>query len=44
MAVFDVERNVIEFFSTTEYGSVMLVEPVCLDRGFGTAILDSKRH
>ncbi|WP_424631793.1 metallophosphoesterase [Bradyrhizobium sp. SYSU BS000235] len=37
MATFDIARETIEFFSTDEYGSVVQVEPVCIDRGLGTA-------
>ncbi len=36
MAVFDLDRDSIELFSTNEYGAVVPVEPICLDRGFGT--------
>ncbi len=37
LAIFDIERGSIELFSTNECGSVVPVEPVCIDRGLGTA-------
>lgn len=38
MAVIETERNQIEFFSTGPNGSVAAIEPIRLDRGFGTAV------
>ena len=40
MAVFDLRRDTIEFFSTNEYGAVVPTQPLYLDRGFGTVCAD----
>jgi serine/threonine protein phosphatase 1 len=36
MAVIDTEQDTVELFSTNANGSVLAVEPICLDRGYGT--------
>lgn len=43
MAVIDTETNKIEFFATSPEGHVGAIEPVRLDRGFGT-VLDAVYH
>jgi hypothetical protein len=36
MAVFDLRKETVDFFSTNEHGSIVPIEPIYLDRGFGT--------
>ncbi|MGM4927645.1 hypothetical protein [Tardiphaga sp. 619_E2_N8_5] len=43
MAVIDTETDFIEFFATSADGNVSAVEPVRLDRGFGTVLDETHR-
>jgi len=43
MAVIDTETDFIEFFATTPDGNVSAVEPVRLDRGFGSVLDETHR-
>ena len=43
MATINLETDHIEFFSTSPNGTVHAVQPILLDRGFGTALVNRPR-